>query len=251
MMNISKTMLSFAVGAALLTGCKDKQDEAPALAASAEVASAAEAANSSAPAEVADNTSIVTADAPADNSADNADVDTDATPALVPFDISTVPVSDKPLPEWPYIVLPEGYELDSADDIAKRSKDLARVPVWTGSQLLWVEGRTFSDEIENVEGKSFSKFEVRKNLQQAVEALGGVRLSERTFDQETYKANEKDVADFRQEFSKVRDAYWYDKDADTFLIRRADKAIWVVASITNSYAGIMVAEGPLPEPAKK
>ncbi len=171
--------------------------------------------------------------------------------AAAQFDISKIAVSDKPLPEWPYVALPAGYEFEGADHIAKQSKDLARVPVWTGGELLWVEGKTFSDGIDNVEGKSFSKFEVRKNLQQAVEALGGVRLSERSFDEETYKANEKAVDDFRQEFSKVRDAYWYDKDADTYLIRRADKAIWIVAEFSNSDAGLMVSEGPLPELAKK
>ena len=244
-MKISKTMLSFAVAAILLTGCKAKQDEAAAVAAPSE--ETADIAVTATPDESADNASSETADV-LDGTAD---ADAAAAPVAVAFNINTVPVSDKQLPEWPYIVLPEGYALDSADDIAKRSKDLARVPVWTGSQLLWLEGRTFSDEIETAEGKSFSKFELRKNLQQSVEALGGVRLSERTFDKETYKADEKAVDDFRREFSKVRDAYWYDHDADTYLIRRADKTIWVVAYITNSYGGIMVAEGPLPEPSKK
>ena len=134
--------------------------------------------------------------------------------------------------------------------MAGQSKDLARVPVWTGGQLLWVEGRTFSDAIDSDEGKTFSKFEVRKNLQQAIEALGGVRIAERSYDEASYKANEKALEDFRQEFDNIRDAYWYDSDADTYLIRRADKAIWVVAQARNGDGGILVAEGPLPSPVQ-
>lgn len=176
---------------------------------------------------------------------------TAAAPAAAAFDIGAIPVSDKPLPAWPYVALPAGYEFDYADDLPSRSKDLARVPVWTGGQLLWVEGRVFSDEIDNSDGKTYSRFEVRKNVQQAVEAMGGVRLAERSFDEATYKANEKAMDDFRQEFSRMQNAYWYDADADTYVIRRADKAIWVVFQSGNDQGALMVAEGPLPEmPAK-
>lgn len=192
-----------------------------------------------------------TASAPAEAASTDAPAATPAAPAVAAFDIGAIPVSDKPLPAWPYVALPAGYEFDYADDLASRSKDLARVAVWTGGQLLWVEGKTFSDQIDNSDGKTYSQFEVRKNIQQAVEALGGVRLAERSFDEATYKANEKALDGFRQEFSRMQDAYWYDSDADTYVIHRADKAIWVVFQTNTTRGGLMVAEGPLPEtPAK-
>lgn len=169
-----------------------------------------------------------------------------AAAAAAAFDINAIPVSDKPLPAWPYIALPAGYEFDYADDMASRSKDLARVPVWTGGQLLWVEGKVFSDQIDNSDGKTYSRFEVRKNVQQAIEALGGVRITERSFDEATWDANEKALGDFRQEFSRMQNAYWYDADADTYVIRRADKAIWIVFQSGNDQGALMVAEGPLP-----
>ncbi|MFN3311623.1 MAG: hypothetical protein ACK40R_07975 [Thermomonas sp.] len=172
-------------------------------------------------------------------------------PAAAAFDINAIRASTATLPAWPYVVLPAGYQFDYADDMASRTKDLARVPVWTGGQLLWVEGKVFSDRIDNQDGKTYSKFEVRKNLQQAVEALGGVRLTERTFDEATYKANEKALDDFRQEFDRMQKAYLYDEDADTYVIRRADKAIWVVFQSSNDRGALLVAEGPLPQaPAK-
>ena len=49
----------------------------------------------------------------------------------------------------------------------------------------------------------------------------------------------------------MQNAYWYDNDADTYVIRRADKAIWVVFQTENGSGALMVAEGPLPETTAK
>ena len=228
-MQVSKTLLALGVAAALLVGCK-KQDEAAAEAAAATT-----------------DASIEQAEAPAPETAAPETPDASAAPAVTAFDINKIPVSDAALPAWPYVALPAGYHYYYSEELGSRSKDLARVPVWTGGQLLWIEGKTFSDAIRSDEGKTYSKFEVRKNLQQAIEALGGVRIGERSYDEATYKANEKALDDFRQEFDRIRDAYWYDADADTYVIRRADKAVWVVLQTGNGDGGILVAEGPLPE----
>ena len=231
-MRMRKTLLALSVAGVLLAGCK-KQDDAATEAVAAPATPAA-AGQAPAPASVAEPATA-----------------TPAAPTAALFDIGTIALSDKPLPAWPYIALPAGYHYHEADDLAGQSKDLARVPVWTGGQLLWVEGKTFSDQIDNSDGKTFSKFEVRKSLQQAIEALGGVRLAERSFDETVWDANEKDLEGFRQEFDRMQNAYWYDKDVDTYVIRRADKAIWIVTQTDTGSGAIMVAEGPLPEvPAK-
>ena len=229
-MSIKTAALAMAVGLSLLA-CK-KQDDAAAADSGATTAPSAAATADAAPqpAPVAPAPAAVT---PA--------------PAATSFDINTIAVSDKPLGGWPYITMPADYALGHADELASRSKDLARVPVWTGGQLLWVEGRVFSDSIRAQEGKTHSRFELRKNLQQAIEALGGVRLAERNFDSAVQEANAKELDDFRGEFGDMHDAYWHDNDADFYVIRRADKAIWVVTQADNSDGAIMVVEGPLPE----
>lgn len=233
-MRISKTLLALGVATALLAGCKKQDDQVTAEpAATAPEASATET-ETPAPASEAP-----AAEAPA------------AAPTAAEFDINSIAVSEVALPEWPYIALPAGYHYYYSEDLASRSKDLARVPVWTGGQLLWVEGKTFSDSIRSDDGKTYSKFEVRKNLQQAIEALGGVRLTERSFDRAVWDANKKDLEDFRQEFDRMQSAYWYDSDADTYVIRRADKAIWIVTRTDNGSGALMVAEGPLPAPPAK
>lgn len=225
--SLNKTVLALAMAAALLAGCKKQADAA---AAADAPAASTEQATTAAPAPA----QAEPAKAPA------------ATATSTVFDIGSIPLSDKPLPAWPYVALPAGYHYYNNDDLAGQSKDLARVPMWTGGQLLWVEGKTFSDAIRNDDGKTYSRFEVRKNLQQAIEALGGVRLSETSYDEATYTANEKALDDFRREFDRIRDAYWYGNDADTYVIRRADKVLWLVFHSSNDGGGLLVAEGPLP-----
>ena len=228
-MRMSKTLLALGVASALLVGCKKQDDSA-----AADTATAAADANATQTEAPAVETSPAATEAPA------------AKPAVVAFDIDKIPVSDKPLPAWPYIALPAGYHYHEADDLAGQSKDLARVPVWTGGQLLWVEGKVFSDGIDNADGKTFSRFELAKGLREQIEALGGVRVSERSYDRDFYTANEKALDDFRQEFDDLQDAYWYDKDVDTYAIRRADGVVWVVLQTRNDDAAVLVAEGPAP-----
>lgn len=228
-MSMKTAVLVLAVSAALM-GCSKKQDEAAAPVAGADAPAAA--------------TSEAAAPAEAPASA--------AEPVSATFDIANIPVSDKPLPAWPYLATPTGYHFYHDSELPKQTKDLARVPVWTGGQFLWVEGKVFSDEIDNNDDKTYSKLEVRRNVQQSLEALGAVRLTDKTLDEATYKAHEAELEDFGQEFSSMRGAYyWYDRTLDVYVIRRADKAIWIVLANTNNESNVMVAEGPLPEaPAK-
>ena len=234
-METSRTLLALGVTIALLGGCKKQEDAAPA---AAEPVAAAPA-EPAAPAPAAAEPAAPAAAAPA------------AAAPGARFDLAAIPVSTAALPAWPYLAPPAGYEFDDADRLERRTKDLARIPVWTGGQLLWVEGKVFSDGIDNADGKTFSRFELAKGLREQIEALGGVRVSERSYDRDFYTANEKALDDFRQEFDDLQDAYWYDKDVDTYVIRRADKAIWIVTQTDTGSGAIMVAEGPLPEPPAK
>lgn len=165
------------------------------------------------------------------------------------FDPQQIPVSTKPLGDWPYVTPPAGYVYRSADALPARTKDLARVAMWTGSEMVWVEGKTFEDSIRNAQGKTFSRFEVLKGVDKALTELGAVKLSERTFDEPTFKAQEKALEPFRQEFSEIRNAYWYDSDATTYALRTDHSLVWFVVWSDNSQGAIMVAEGPVP-PAK-
>ena len=86
---VNKTVLAMCMATALLAGCKAK-DTAAEAAPEAATAAASEATAAPEPAPEA------TPAAPA------------ATAAAVAFDISKIPVSDKPLPAWPYVALSAG-----------------------------------------------------------------------------------------------------------------------------------------------
>lgn len=224
----TRTLIAVCIAAALVAGCKQPQDTAAAPEAEAPAASSETAAP---PAETA----------PAAAEA----AQPQAAPAQA-FDISAIAVSDKPLGEWPYIAAPAGYIF--YDEIAKGTKDLARAPFWTGGQLVWVEGKTYETNLHAGEGKTFSKFEVLKGIEQALTALGAVKLSGKGLDDQAYQASKDEVDAFVSEFGDVYGAYrgGSDNTTATYLIRRADKAIWAVVTSTNNNAGLLMAEGPLP-----
>lgn len=224
----NKTVMTLCVAMAMLAGCKAKDTPV----AEATPAPAAAPAPVEAPPAATQAPSV-----------------TPAPPAPTAFDINTIAVSDTPLGEWPYLVLPAGYKFSG--NLADQTKDLARVPVWTGGQLLWAEGKTFEAELRAGEGKTYSRFELLKGIDQALTALGAVTLTQRSYDETVFEANKAELGPFRSEFDDIDDAYWYDKDARTYLIRRADKAIWVVVYADNYNGAVLVAEGPLPEAPSK
>lgn len=224
----NKTVMTLCVAMAMLAGCKAKDTPV----AEATPAPAAAPAPVEAPPAATQAPSV-----------------TPAPPAPAAFDINTIAVSDKPLGEWPYLLLPAGYKFTG--NLADQTKDLARVPFWTGSQLLWVEGKTFEAELRAGDGKTYSRFEMLKGIDQALTALGAVTLTQRSYDETVFETNKAELGPFRSEFDDIDDAYWYDKDARTYLIRRADKAIWVVVYADNYNGAVLVAEGPLPEAPSK
>src|SRR3546814_5659606 len=57
--------------------------------------------------------------------------------------------------------LPAGYEPMNRPV----QMDYARFPFWTGQAFEWVEGRSYEAAIAAADGKTWSEFELRKNLE--------------------------------------------------------------------------------------
>src|SRR3546814_2314748 len=145
-MKLHACTASLLVLAALLTGCQKSGPADP-------VADAGVAPEPAAAA-TADSAAIAS-DAPAGDAAPASEAA--ATPA---FDIEAVPVSDAALGEFPYFSLPAGYEPMNRPV----QMDYARFPFWTGEGFEWVEGRSYETSIAAADGKTWSEFELRKNL---------------------------------------------------------------------------------------
>ncbi|MBB1060033.1 OmpA family protein [Lysobacter spongiae] len=171
--------------------------------------------------------------APADTDADGG-----AAAAQAGFDVESVPVSDAPLGEFPYFNLPAGYGNPNSP---KPILDLDRVPFWTGDRLEWVEGRAFQSLIRAERGKNFSQFELKKNIEHLITSVGGVKVTDSRIPQSAL-----DTLDDSYEVAySAGHGDIYNNPVQTYLVRRADRNIWVhVCSDTASAGWIIVESQP-------
>ena len=157
------------------------------------------------------------------------------------YDTSKAPVSAVKLGAFPYLSLPTGYTEGSAETL-----DLARFPLWVGDHFVWIEGKVHQARIGTAEGKTFSKYELQRNIEDLVQQAGGKKIAET---QLPSSMREKLNPDAQQVDTGLGDIIQY--PAVTFLIHRADKDIWVhFNSGTNGGAWAVVETQPFVSSAK-
>lgn len=158
-------------------------------------------------------------------------------PAQVGFDLEALPISNAPLGEFPYLRLPAGYEHYSRD----AGSDFDRVPFWTGDGVEWVEGRIFGSLIQAADGKAFSLLELRRNLQAVITDAGGVKIAEGKIPSALLDAiyAEDDGVGVRYNAGRgdVRN-----QPVETWVIRRADSAIWIQVNGSEYSGNLLIAE---------
>lgn len=156
-----------------------------------------------------------------------------------PFDLSTVPVTDVALGEWPYLAMPEGYEYRN-----DKTLDLSRVPFWTGQALEFVEGKVYLSEIGVLGEKSYSRFEVLKRVDEALTALGATKITTSKVPSEVL---DKDLPeDFGVEFNAGAGGYYGNQEVSTYLIRHADRVVWFKVYSDGGGGSVLIAEGEPP-----
>lgn len=133
------------------------------------------------------------------------------------FDKASVPVSTVALGAFPYLALPTGYVAGGPETL-----DLARFPVWVGDHFEWIEGKVYQANIEVAEGKTFSKYELQRNVENLIAQAGGKKIVETQLPSDF---REKLNPDARQVEKGLGDII--SNPVVVFLIRRADKDIWV------------------------
>lgn len=179
-------------------------------------------------------------DAPAP--AANTTTPTASAPAAAPaaetahrFDAANMPVSDAPLGSFPYLGLPEGYVTKNAPV----RNDFDRVPFWTGDRIEWVEGKVYAATLGTAEGKPFSGVELSRNIQTLVESLGGQRIASGPIPADAAKAigDSKAAVTYVDGIGDI-----YNESADTFVIHRGDRDIWIHVCSGPSSGGLLIAE---------
>lgn len=141
------------------------------------------------------------------------------------FDINTIPVSDKPLGTFPYFNLPENYQNFSKHDI--QNYDV--VYFWVKDHFEKPEGKIFYSRIKAKEGKSYSDLELGKNLEEIITGVGGVKVSEMKIPNDsTYTIPKNNQLTYMDGYGFIGSAV-----STTYLIRRADKNIWIQTTPTD------------------
>jgi OmpA-OmpF porin, OOP family len=157
-----------------------------------------------------------------------------ATTASKAFDITRLPVSDAALGEFPYFSLPDGYvPMDRPVRM-----DYTRFPFWTGHDFEWVEGRSYESAIDTEGDKTFSEFELRRNIEAMLTQVGAIRLTTSRIPADQLDALGEDIT--QGHIAGLGDIY--NDAAEVFVLRRADRTIWIHFTSNSASGAWMILE---------
>lgn len=157
---------------------------------------------------------------------------------VLAFDISGVAVTDKPLAALPFLALPQGYEPLNTPHV----RAWARFPVRMGDGVHWVEGPSWSAQIatHSSSGKAFSAQELQRNLDSQLVAAGASKVFDGPERRDIYYGPqlEDEIG------GGFIDAVNNSSDAPTsvYVIRQAQRNVWVQLSLDDMHAGLVVLE---------
>lgn len=150
------------------------------------------------------------------------------------FKAADLPVSSAALGDFPYLGLPEGY---ARQDVVESAFD--RVPFWTGDHVEWVEGRVHSASLHSGSDRPYSQLELNRNVRDMVESLGGKRI----FSGVIPAAMASDIGNGKAAVTYVGGlGDIYNEPAETYVIHRADRDIWVHLGGGGNAGGMLIAE---------
>lgn len=156
--------------------------------------------------------------------------------AVLPFDINGVPLSQAALGVMPFFGLPQGY----APQNRPHPRAWARFPFRLGDGIHWVEGPSWSAQITAGGDKDFSALELQRNLENLIDAAGGRKVFEGPLHRDIYYGPqlEDEIG------GGFIDAVNMGQDAPTavYVVRQAQRNIWVQLSMDSNAAGIAVLE---------
>ncbi|NIJ73793.1 MULTISPECIES: OmpA family protein [unclassified Xanthomonas] len=153
------------------------------------------------------------------------------------FDPASLPVSDVPLGDFPYIALPSGYVTGNKPD----GTDFDQVPFWTGDRLQPVEGKVWSAQINAADGKTFSDIELERNIEAMVTALGGKKIFDGRIPEAATQKIKEWPRDFATKYNSGLGDVW-NNPVQVFVVHRADRDIWIHLCSYQFGGGLLIAE---------
>ena len=149
------------------------------------------------------------------------------------FDPADVAASQVRLPPFPYLEWPRELPLSQRK---KEVVDFDAAWVLAGAHLRTVEGRVEKRQFYNEDAK-LSALAVRRNYWAAIKALGGVKINTiKPDDPALVKENEENFADIKLGMRGPQFSY------EAYLIRSADKNIWITFMVDDSRTFLRIIE---------
>ncbi|MET0300183.1 MAG: hypothetical protein ABW036_10490 [Flavitalea sp.] len=141
---------------------------------------------------------------------------TDTTNKAGNFDFSALPLSDKPLGEFPYIKIPKGFQEQNKP--VKRNFDKLFFEV--NGTMVPFEGKVYKTNVTKAtnDGEDFSFPLFDKNITEAITALGGLKIFEGAITREEYERYNKQAPYLGEDGS----IGYADEPTKVFIIRRKE-----------------------------
>ena len=154
------------------------------------------------------------------------------------FDINTIKESTADLGTFPYLNPPDTYTYGfkkeiNTNDISDFDKEYFAV----AGKLIPIEGKSFKTYIEKnrSDGKRFNSLIVGKSYEEAILALGGVKVNDSTIPKsEIERVGNKEL--ITKHFGYSIDYNMLD-DIKTYVIKTKDKEIWIQYYLINDESG--------------
>jgi len=159
------------------------------------------------------------------------------------FDITTIPLSEAKLGEFPFINPPKDYCYGycsswNGKPNEKDIKDTDKEYFAVNGKLIPVEGKTYKVTIEknrDVDNKKFSRLFALNSLEKDITALGGVQINKVPVSNEEWKRVGDDELITRG-YGKSMDVNLLD-DVKTYVIRTKDKQVWIQFNLMDEESG--------------
>jgi len=167
------------------------------------------------------------------------------------FDITTIPVSEAALGEFPFVSPPKDYcfgycsSWEGKAD-AKDIKDTDKEYFAVNGKLIPQEGKTYKVAVEknrNIDNKRFSRLFVLNAFEKDIKALGGVQVNNVPVTSDEFKrVGEEEL--ITRGYGKSIDQNLLD-DIKTYVIRTKDREVWIQFNLMDEESGrIAVLEKP-------
>ncbi|MFL9833857.1 hypothetical protein [Chryseobacterium terrae] len=162
------------------------------------------------------------------------------------YNISKIPITDKFYGTFPYFKLPEGYTFTDPNSYNGdgQTKDFDKEYFYDRGFYTSMEGKTFKAEIrisEEFKDKKFSPLEIQKSFDELIKNLGGVKINtgEPLRDREEERIKREDPEAYSLGYMHSCNNW---KNVNTYIIRTAEKAVFVQYNLGKDQTSITVLE---------